>query len=369
MNQSRWHDKFAAARSQPATGIAFHRVGGAPLEPIPPQRSRVHAPTGHRVPTCRSGSVGANPPTTFPIPCPNGASRPDVSERLRWSQFRHHVPDPMPQRGIAYQPRVQTLGISPEKETRVLKERRIAACLGYRPRPPYAVFLQNTPILSDGVPRALPWAGMHCPLQGKLRFPERCSELVCVAPLGKWNNGISIPRPCPNGHRVPTCRSGSVGANPPTTFPIPCPTGHRIPAQGANPGNPPGKETRVLKERRIAAGLGTTFWHGTGCEEAVSYSPTRTSALPGQVWKPGPPYPATAAALPPAPWFRIRIFCSRGLLTPVAAPNASPNICLAWGRMRITGFVLADEDVSAPGPNVETGAGVPGYSGGLAASP
>ena len=28
--------------------------------------------------------------------------------------------------------------------------------------------------------------------------------------------------------------------------------------------------------------------------------------------------------------------------------------------MRITGFVLADEDVSAPGPTVETGAGVPG---------
>ena len=35
--------------------------------------------------------------------------------------------------------------------------------------------------------------------------------------------------------------------------------------------------------------------------------------------------------------------------------------------MRITGFVLADEDVSAPGPVVETGAGVPGYSGGFAA--
>ena len=35
--------------------------------------------------------------------------------------------------------------------------------------------------------------------------------------------------------------------------------------------------------------------------------------------------------------------------------------------MRITGFLLADEDVSAPGPIVETGAGVPGYSGGFAA--
>ncbi len=35
----------------------------------------------------------------------------------------------MPQRGIAYQPRVPTLGIPPEEETRVLKERRIAAGL------------------------------------------------------------------------------------------------------------------------------------------------------------------------------------------------------------------------------------------------
>ena len=35
--------------------------------------------------------------------------------------------------------------------------------------------------------------------------------------------------------------------------------------------------------------------------------------------------------------------------------------------MRIIGFVLADEDVSAPGPSVETGAGVPSYSGGIAA--
>jgi hypothetical protein len=28
--------------------------------------------------------------------------------------------------------------------------------------------------------------------------------------------------------------------------------------------------------------------------------------------------------------------------------------------MRIIGFVLADEDLSAPGPSVETGAGGPG---------
>ena len=88
----------------------------------------------------------------------------------------------------------------------------------------------------------------------------------------------------------------------------------------------------------------------------------------GQVWKPGPAYPATVAASPPAPLFRIRIFCSRGSLTPVAAPNVSPNVFLAGDRMRITGFGLADEDVSAPGPSVKAGATVPGYSGGLAAA-
>jgi hypothetical protein len=30
---------------------------------------------------------------------------------------------------------------------------------------PYAVFLQNTPILSDAIPRAMPWAGMRCPFR------------------------------------------------------------------------------------------------------------------------------------------------------------------------------------------------------------
>jgi hypothetical protein len=87
----------------------------------------------------------------------------------------------------------------------------------------------------------------------------------------------------------------------------------------------------------------------------------------GQLWKPGPAYPATVAALPPAQLFRIRIFCSRGSLTPVAAPNASPNVFLAWGRLRRSGFgAIGLRDV-AWGPVVETGASVPGYSRGVAA--
>ena len=89
--------------------------------------------------------------------------------------------------------------------------------------PSYAVFLQNTPILSGAVPRV-----------GTLGW-------YALPRWGKLNNGILIPRPCPNGHRVLTCRRGSVGANRPPRFRCHAPTGHRIPAQGANPGNPAGK--------------------------------------------------------------------------------------------------------------------------------
>ena len=65
-------------------------------------------------------------------------------------------------------------------------------------------------------------------------------------------------------------------------------------------------------------------------------------------------------------WFS----CCRGSLTPVAAPNASPNDFLAEAeaRMRRSGFgSIVLKDVGW-GPNVETGATVPGYSGGLAAA-
>jgi len=38
------------------------------------------------------------------------------------------------------------------------------------PRPSYAVFLQNTPFLSDAVPRAMLWAGMRCAFSAKGRM-------------------------------------------------------------------------------------------------------------------------------------------------------------------------------------------------------
>jgi hypothetical protein len=90
-------------------------------------------------------------------------------------------------------------------------------------------------------PGLAPWAGMRCPLQGNLRFLGRCPGWYALPCWGNFNNGISIPHPCHNGHRVPTCRRGSVGANRPPRFRSHAPTGHCIPAQGTNPGTPPGK--------------------------------------------------------------------------------------------------------------------------------
>ena len=69
------------------------------------------------------------------------------------------------------------------------------------------------------------------------------------------------------------------------------------------------------------------------------------------------------AAEPLVSLFRIRIFCSRGSLTPVAAPNVffggrpDSNQCIPIPRLI---------DV-AWRPNIETGANLPGYSGGGAA--
>jgi hypothetical protein len=91
-------------------------------------------------------------------------------------------------------------------------------------------------------PGLAPWAGMHCPLQGNLQFLGRCPAWYAVPRWGKLNNGISIPRSCPNEeHRVPTCRRGSVGANPSITFSIPCPNGASHTSPGYQPWESPGK--------------------------------------------------------------------------------------------------------------------------------
>ncbi len=197
----------------------------------------------------------------------------------------------MPCRGIAYQPRVQTLGIHPEKETRVLKERRIT-CVSRTSDLDhgllYAVFLQNTPLLSDAVPRALPWAGMRCPFRahGTITFPitrpyphtgHRVPSGWCgpVGQMERWRFRFRIPTGAsPSNvsaqfHWIQSTTTFPIPIPPPrfrslchqTTFPIPIPPNHvpdPMPCRGIayqprvqTLGIHPAKETRVLKERRI----------------------------------------------------------------------------------------------------------------------
>ena len=93
--------------------------------------------------------------------------------------------------------------ILPKKQTRVLKERRIIAGLKPRFSPAYAVFLQNTPIFSDAVPRAMPWAGMRCPFRanGTMTFSVSGLDIVpCTISsscgLYQTNTTFPILRPC-----------------------------------------------------------------------------------------------------------------------------------------------------------------------------
>ncbi len=132
------------------------------------------------------------------------------------------------------------MGIHPSKQTRALKERRIASvslrvspCLGPRPRPSLC-----------GVPSEHTYS-LGCNSQGL--HPG----LVCVAPLGqmaRWRFRFRVRAP----HRgIAFQRVGALPLDPidhHVPNPMPSPgfephalNGHRIPAQGANPGDPPGK--------------------------------------------------------------------------------------------------------------------------------
>ena len=61
------------------------------------------------------------------------------------------------------------------------------------PGPSYAVFLQNTLILLDAVPKAMPWAGMRCPVgaNGTMAFPIR--RLIDVARRPIVETGAGVP--------------------------------------------------------------------------------------------------------------------------------------------------------------------------------
>jgi hypothetical protein len=133
-------------------------------------------PIGHRVPTCRRCSIGSNRPPHFQ------------------SLDHHHVSHPMPCRGIAYQPRVQTLGTHPDKETRVLKERRMVS-VSRTSAPAYPMRCSFRTHLFSG-----------------MRFPGRCPGLVCVAPLGQLAK-LQRPASCGAGcWRAVMLARGGVGA-------------------------------------------------------------------------------------------------------------------------------------------------------------
>ena len=96
-----------------------------------------------------------------------------VLMRLQHPEFQHSafsfqlLPSAWPFRGITCQRRVPTLGIRREKQTRLLKERRLFSCLGPRARSPL----------------------MRCSFRthqfSRMRFPGRCPGLICDAPSGQ----------------------------------------------------------------------------------------------------------------------------------------------------------------------------------------
>jgi hypothetical protein len=207
----------------------------------------------------------ARPPTGVPDTAPRSCFRYRNAD---------HVPDPMPCRGIAYQPRVPTLGIHPKKQPRVLKERRIGRVLRTSAPPILQVssFIPQSfyPVLPPrfslcGVPSehtdslgcisqgdALGWYALpHSGQMGRRRFRNRNAP-----PRSRYGASIAFPLP----DRPPRSRYGASIMSP---IPERRPRlrshaleGHRIPAQGTNPGNAPGNIFRILKERRIGRGLG-----------------------------------------------------------------------------------------------------------------
>ena len=137
--------------------------------------------------------------TTFASLCPNGASHTSPG----WKPWEFPRKTNPRSEGTPHNLRVSDIDLAPS----------------------YAVFLQNTLILWDAVPRAMPWAGRRYPFRVygtimfsdtvfdrcglgatcgnrghrtrlqrcsfrthlffRMRFPGRCPGLVCVAPLGQ----------------------------------------------------------------------------------------------------------------------------------------------------------------------------------------
>ena len=134
--------------------------------------------------------------TAFPMRCPNGAS--------------HTSPGCKPWES------------HPEKETRVLKERRIVAGLGLRPR----LFLCGVPSEHTD--------SLGCGSQG---------DALGWYAMPRWGilDDNSFGNAGPPRYRYRAAHRVSVTVGRPPRFRCHALRGHRIPAQDANPGNPPEK--------------------------------------------------------------------------------------------------------------------------------
>ena len=179
----------------------------------------------------------------FLIPCPNGASRRvglvwprwgksttafPVSERRPRSRFHALKGHRIPAQGA-------NSGIPPGK-TNLRSEGtphhfRVS---DLDPGTPYAVFLQNTLILWDAVPRAMPWAGMRYPF--RVHYPIMFSDAVFdrYVLTAKWEKrGHRTRLQCPRApHRTFLrasfeCGSNTRSASTSISFTIPCPDGAR----------------------------------------------------------------------------------------------------------------------------------------------
>ena len=213
------------AHRVPDTGPANHVFGARPW----PGCSRYRTPTVFPLP---------DPPTRCPIPCPEG--------------------------GIAYQPRVPTLGIHPKKESRVLKERRIGR-VSWASTPPFlcGVPSEHTDSMACGSQGdALGWYAM--PIQGivddnsfdtvgppwfRYRTRQPCFRSPAMAglfpipdshrvPVTRPANHVFGPRPWPGCCRYRTPTAFPL-PDPPTTCPIPCPEGASHTSPGCKPWESP----------------------------------------------------------------------------------------------------------------------------------
>ena len=131
----------------------------------------------------------------------NFSNEPPVTEFYDAFPAIHHLsaPSPHPRQSAASPPTAAPQKIK-KTNPRSAGTPHTLRVSDIAPDLPYAVFLQNTPLLSDAVPRAMLWAGMRCPVgaNGTMAFP--------------------IPHPCPDGHRDSLGWCGAVRATRPPRF-------------------------------------------------------------------------------------------------------------------------------------------------------